>query len=217
MKETDIRKIKRALEKSLDEKRYEHTLGVAYTAASLAMRYVPAQDEDALIEKAYLAGLLHDCGKSIDSDKRIAFCEKYNIMISECERNNPSLLHAKVGGFLAMDTFKVHDSEVINAILNHNTGRPAMSMLEKIVYVADYIEPGRDKAPNLSKIRKQAFTDIDAALLHILEDTLDYISKTQKAIDLKTQMTYDFYKQLWEEQRGEEAFFERESEVLQNG
>lgn len=217
MKETDIRKIKRALEKSLDEKRYEHTLGVAYTAASLAMRYVPIQDEDALIEKAYLAGLLHDCGKSIDADKRIAFCEKYNIMISECERSNPSLLHAKVGGFLAMDTFKVHDSEVINAILNHTTGRPAMSMLEKIVYVADYIEPGRDKAPNLSTIRKQAFTDIDAALLHILEDTLDYTSKTERIIDSKTQMTYDFYKALWEEQRGEEAFLETEREVLQNG
>lgn len=198
MKETDIRKIKRTLEKTLDEKRYEHTLAVAHTAAALAMRYCSAMGDsmEVFMENAFLAGLLHDCGKGIDRDKRIAFCEKHNIMISECERKNPSLLHAKVGGFLAMDTFKVHDGDIINAILNHNTGRPDMSLLEKVVFVADYIEPGRNQAPNLAKIRKMAFMDLDKAVVHILEDTLDYISKKEKEIDPKTQMTYDFYKEL---------------------
>lgn len=190
MKETDIRKIRRALEKTLEEKRYEHTVAVAYTATALAMRY------GASMENAELAGLLHDCGKSVDRDKRIAFCEKHHIMISECERKNPSLLHAKVGSFLAMDTYKVQDSDVINAILNHNTGRPGMSLLEKIIYVADYIEPGRKQAPNLAPIRKMAFVDLDMALVHILKDTLDYISTYDKEIDPMTQKTYDYYKEI---------------------
>ena len=71
-----------------------------------------------------------------------------------------------------------------------------MSLLEKVVFVADYIEPGRNQAPNLAKIRKMAFMDLDKAVVHILEDTLDYISKKEKEIDPKTQMTYDFYKEL---------------------
>ncbi len=215
MKETDIKKIKRALEKSLDEKRYEHTLGVAYTAASLAMRYCSAMGDsmEVFMENAYLAGLLHDCGKSIDREKRIAFCEKHNIMISDCEKKNPSLLHAKVGSFLAMDDFKVHDSDVINAILNHNTGRPGMSLLEKVVFVADYIEPGRNQAPNLAKIRKMAFMDLDEALLYILEDTLEYISKKEKEIDPMTQKTYEYYKEMWETEHNPGVADNMESEV----
>lgn len=190
MKETDIRKIRRAMEKTLDDKRYEHSIGVAYIAAALAMRYGDS------MENAQLAGLLHDCGKSIARDKRIAFCEKHHISISECERDNPSLLHAKVGSFLAMNTYKVQDGDVVNAILNHNTGRPGMSLLEKIVFVADYIEPSRNQAPNLAQIRKMAFVDLDNALLNVLKDTLEYIHKTNKVIDPMTQKTYDYYKDI---------------------
>lgn len=219
MKETDIKKIKRTLEKSLDEKRYEHTLGVAYTAAALAMRYYAAMGDsigasmEVFMENAYLAGLLHDCGKSIDREKRITFCEKHNIMISDCEKKNPSLLHAKVGSFIAMDDFKVHDSDIINAILNHNTGRPGMSLLEKVVFVADYIEPGRNQAPNLAKIRKLAFIDLDEALLYILEDTLEYISKKDKEIDPMTQKTYNYYKEIWETEHNQGVAVNAESEV----
>ena len=148
MKTADMRKIRRAMEKTQDEMRYEHTLGVAYTAAALAMRY------GASVENAQLAGLLHDCAKCLDDDKKIAICEKHNISITEVEKRNPFLLHAKAGSFLAMNKYKVHDSDVINAILNHTTGRPGMSLLEKIIFVADYIEPGRKKAPNLAEIRE---------------------------------------------------------------
>ncbi len=122
MNTTDMRKIRRAMEKTLDEMRYEHTLGVAYTAAALAMRY------GASVENAQLAGLLHDCAKCLDDDKKIAICEKHNISITEVEKRNPFLLHAKAGSFLAMNKYKVHDSDVINAILNHTTGRPGMSL-----------------------------------------------------------------------------------------
>lgn len=188
MKEPDLRKIRRSMENKLDHKRYEHTLGVAYTAAALAMRY----GED--MHEALLAGLLHDCAKCMSNDKRLAICEKYNIAISEAERKNPFLLHAKVGSFLAMKKYGVSDKNVINAILNHTTGRPGMSLLEKIIWIADYIEPGRKQAPNLARIRQLAFEDLDQALLIALEDTLQYLHAGKMEIDTMTQKTYDYYK-----------------------
>lgn len=190
MKAVDIRKIRKSMEKLQDEKRYEHTLGVAYTATALAMRY------GASIESARLAGLLHDCAKCMDDDKKISICEKHHIMITEVERRNPSLLHAKVGSFLAMDTYHVHDGDIINAILNHTTGRPGMSLLEKIIFVADYIEPGRKQAPNLTEIRSLAFMDLDAALVKILEDTLAYLEDGEGDFDPMTQKTYEYYRNL---------------------
>lgn len=190
MKAVDIRKIRKSMEKLQDEKRYEHTLGVAYTAAALAMRY------GASIESAKLAGLLHDCAKCMDDDKKISICEKHHIMITDVERRNPSLLHAKVGSFLAMDTYHVHDSDIINAILNHTTGRPGMSLLEKIIFVADYIEPGRKQAPNLTEIRSQAFVNLDAAMVKILEDTLAYLEAGEGTVDPMTRKTYEYYRNL---------------------
>lgn len=188
MKTLELHKIRKQLMKALDSKRYEHTQGVAYTSAALAMRY----GED--IQKAELAGLLHDCAKCLDNDKKIQICKKHNIEISEAEHRNPFLLHAKVGGFLAVSKYKVEDEEIVDAILYHTTGRPGMSLLEKIVYIADYIEPGRDHAPNLDEIRRLCFVDLDDALLKILEDILVHLKESKKEIDPMTQMTYEFYK-----------------------
>ncbi len=194
MKIIELKKIRKSMEKSLDSKRYEHTLGVEYTAAALAMRY------GASIKDAQLAGLLHDCAKCLSDDKRLSICEKHNISISEYERRNPSLLHAKVGSFLAMEEYEVTDSDIIHAILNHTTGRPGMSLLEKIIFVADYIEPGRDKAANLDEIRQMAFVSLDAALLRILQDTLLYLESTGEEIDPMTRRTYDYYCDLKEKE-----------------
>lgn len=187
MKAADIKKIRKKMEKSLDSKRFEHTLGVAYTACSLAMCY------DTDLSKAMTAGLLHDCAKCISDEKKISICEKHNIPINEVERKNPFLLHAKVGSYMAMKQFNIHDQDIINAILNHTTARPGMSQLEKIIYIADYIEPGRKQAPNLIQIRKLAFQNLDLALIRILEDTLHYLKSINAPIDIMTQKTYDFY------------------------
>lgn len=187
MKSSDIRKIRKKMEKTLDNGRFEHTLGVTYTAACLAMRY------DVDITKAQIAGLLHDCAKCLTNEKRLAICKKHNIRMSEAELANPQLLHAKVGSFLAMEEFDIHDQDIINAILNHTTGRPGMSLLEKIIYVADYMEPGRKQAPNLSEIRKVAFEDLDRALLMILTDTLQYLEGTGNPVDAMTAKTYEYY------------------------
>lgn len=189
MKNTDINKIRKSMEKCLDSKRFEHTLGVAYTAAALAM----CNDVDT--EAAIVAGLLHDCAKCLSNEKKLSMCEKRNMKISGVELKNPSLLHAKVGSIIAMEEYHVEDIDIINAIMNHTTGRPDMSMLEKIIFVSDYMEPGRNKAANLEYIRKLAFQDLDKALLKILEDTLLYLEESEEDIDDMTQKTYDFYKE----------------------
>ena len=194
MKTLDMHKIRKQLVKALDSKRYEHTQGVAYTSAALAMRY----GED--VKKAELAGLLHDCAKCLENDKKIQICKKHNIEISEAEQNNPFLLHAKVGGYLAKTKYKVDDEEIIDAVIYHTTGRPGMSLLEKIVYIADYIEPGRENVPNLEDVRKLCFKDLDDALLQILEDILVHLKASKKEIDPMTQMTYEFYKRKQDEE-----------------
>ena len=162
MKSFHTRQIEQELKKKLDQKRFDHTIGVAYTAAAMAMRW----EYD--IEKARIAGLLHDSAKCIPPEKKISLCRKYNIQMTEVEHNNPFLLHAKLGAFLAMKKFNINDKEIISAILNHTTGKPDMGLLDKIIYVADYIEPRRSKAPRLQEIRKTAFTDLDLALFMIL-------------------------------------------------
>lgn len=190
MKEHDFHKIRKQLSKRLDSRRYEHTLGVAYTAAALAMRYEES------IEEAYLAGLLHDCAKCIDNTKKIQICEKHGIEITPSEQKNPFLLHAKVGAYLADKKYHIENKQILDAILSHTTGKPDMTLLEKIIYIADYIEPGREHASNLNEIRSLAFKDLDKALLRILEYTLLHLKTSEKEIDPMTQKTYDYYKGL---------------------
>ena len=183
------------LKKELDADRYEHTIGVSYTAAALAMRH------EANVQQAQVAGLLHDCAKCIPNPKKIALCEKYNIKMTEIELRNPFLLHAKLGAFLAMHKYDVSDKEITSAILNHTTGKPNMSLLDKIIFVADYIEPQRRKQPNLAEIRKLAFIDLDKALLRILEDTLNFLKNSSGEVDPMTEKTYQYYKNLAEEEK----------------
>ena len=189
-----ILKIQHTLKKELDENRYHHTLGVMYTSASMAMRY------DVDVQKALYAGLLHDCAKCIPSDKKIRLCEKYGLPVSSVEKENPSLLHARLGAYLAHEKYGVKDEEIICAIESHTTGRPGMSMLEKIVYIADYIEPGRNKAADLPRVRKLAFEDLDACMAEILCDTLKYRSRVGGPLDPSTQLAYEFYRQYQKEQ-----------------
>ena len=188
MKTYDMKAFQKKLKREMDEGRYQHTLGVMYTAAALAMRY----EYD--IQKAQIAGLLHDCAKCIPNGKKLKLCEKYQIPITEVENRNPFLLHAKLGSFLASHEYDVQDEEILSAILYHTTGKPDMSLLDKIVYIADYIEPRRNKAPNLTEVRKLAFLDLDAALYKILSDTLSYLDEGTGEVDEMTIKAYEYYK-----------------------
>ena len=146
------------------------------------------------LDKALLAGLMHDCAKCMPNAKKLKVAEKHGLEITEIEQKNPFMLHAKVGALLAEKKYDIEDQEVLSAIRWHTTGKPDMTLLEKIVYVADYIEPKRDKAPNLKEVRKMAFVDLDQALLKILEDTLNYLGDSPDEVDTMTKATYDFYK-----------------------
>ncbi|MEE0861929.1 MAG: bis(5'-nucleosyl)-tetraphosphatase (symmetrical) YqeK [Lachnospiraceae bacterium] len=184
------KKLRKNVKDVMTKSRYEHTLGVEFTAASLAMRY------EVDIEKAELAGLLHDCAKCIDSEDTLDDCKKYNIELTDVEKRNPFLIHSKLGAVHAKKLYGVDDEDIISAIRFHTTGKPDMTMLEKIIFIADYIEPGRDKAPNLKEIRKMSFIDIDEAMYMILKDTLDYLDKGEGEKDELTRDTYLFYKNI---------------------
>ena len=184
------KKLRKKIKDVMTKSRYEHTLGVEFTAASLAMRY------EVDIEKAELAGLLHDCAKCIDSEDTLDDCKKYNIELTDVEKRNPFLIHSKLGAVHAKKLYGVDDEDIISAIRFHTTGKPDMTMLEKIIFIADYIEPGRDKAPNLKEIRKMSFIDIDEAMYMILKDTLDYLDKGEGEKDELTRDTYLFYKNI---------------------
>lgn len=180
-------KIIERLKSKINEKRFEHSIGVEYTAACLAA----VHGED--VDKARLAGLLHDCAKGIPTKEKLDKAKKHKISINQFEMSNPDLLHAKLGAYYAKTKYDVKDEDILNAIASHTTGRPDMSLLEKIIFVADYIEPNRKPIFELDIIRKEAFSDIDVCVIHILKNTLDYLEKTGAAIDLMTQKTYDFY------------------------
>ena len=186
----DIIEIQRHLKKKQSEHRFTHSLGVQYTSICLAMKY--GYD----LGKAELAGILHDCAKHYSAEKLIKACEKNKIPTTDSEHKSPFLLHAKVGALLAADKYGVTDNEVLEAIRWHTTGKPAMTMLEKIVFVADYIEPGRNNAPNLDTLRQLSFENIDEAVLAILQQTLDYLKDKKQDIDQHTVETYNYYKHL---------------------
>lgn len=179
--------IEKQLKKELDKARFTHTIGVMYTAAALAMAH------NADMEQALYAGLLHDCAKCIPNDEKITLCEQYEITISNAERKSPFLLHAKLGAYYAKTIYGIEDNDILHAIKVHTTGEPEMNLLDKIIYIADYIEPNREQAPNLTFIRKLAFEDLDKAMEKILSDTLQYLTEKGGEIDPLTQETYHYF------------------------
>ena len=105
----------------------------------------------------------------------------------------PELLHAKLGAFYAREKYDVKEPDILSAIACHTTGKPAMNMLEKILFVADYIEPNRKPLKEIEEIRKEAFTDIDKCIVHILKNTLSYLETTTDDTDPMSIDTYNYY------------------------
>lgn len=182
--------IKKDLKKELTKHRMEHTVGVMYMAASLAM----AHDID--VEKAMTAGLLHDCAKSMKDPDQLEVCLINNMKMRHVELNNPALLHAKAGVCLAQNKYGIDDIEVLGAIAVHTTGEPEMTPLEKIIFVSDYIEPNRKRIPGLYEIRKIAFYDLDLAVFKVLDATIKYLEESDRVIDSLTRDAFDYYKDL---------------------
>ena len=149
----------------LKHKRIPHVLGTEQEAIRLAERY------GADVEKARRAALLHDCTKKLDMEEQLALCRRYGIQLDELEQKALKLLHSKTGAAIARDVFGV-DEEIYSAIWYHTTGHAGMTKLEKIIYLADYIEPSRD-FPGVDKLRKVCYEDLDRGLLMGLEMTIE--------------------------------------------
>lgn len=178
------------LKATLRPKRFGHTLGVAYTAANLAA--VHNIDE----EKAFLAGLLHDCAKFYEKEEQVTLCEEAGISLTEMERRNPALIHGKLGAFYAKTKYQVEDKEVLSAIRYHTTGHPDMTTLEKIIYLADYIEPGRSmecKPHSLQNVRIACFQNLDEGMRMALENGILYLQEKNQPIDTISLETYEWY------------------------
>ena len=187
---SDILLLRRKLKSRLAPMRYEHSLSVSFTCMNLAMRY--GYDMD----KAELAGLMHDCGKRYSDDIILKKCLKHGLPVTEAENKARAVLHAKYGAWLAENKYGIQDVEILDAIRCHTTGKPAMNTLEKILYIADYIEPRRCKAPNLARVRRLAYEDLDETVGLILSDTMAYLKKKGVEMDPMTAQAFGYYGKL---------------------
>ncbi|MBS4535852.1 bis(5'-nucleosyl)-tetraphosphatase (symmetrical) YqeK [Clostridium sp. D2Q-14] len=164
----DIENIKKELKLEIDKERYNHTLRVVDIAKRLALVY--RIDE----KKVELAALLHDCGKYKDIDVLLKKVEEFGIILDIISKNNHHLIHSHLGAEIAKKKYDIVDEDILNAIKYHTTGRRDMSILEKVIFIADYIEPERD-FDGIEDIRKLAFEDIDEAIIVSMENTIKYI------------------------------------------
>jgi nicotinate-nucleotide adenylyltransferase len=153
----------------LNPNRVNHVLGCRDTAVALAKHW------GANVEDAARAGILHDITKAIDGPLQLTLCEAYGKILSEFSRKYPKTLHALTGSLVAQRIFGENE-EVVSAIEWHTTGKADMTLLQKIIYVADYMEPCRN-FPGVEKLRELAYTDMDAALKLGLEMTLEHLKK----------------------------------------
>lgn len=190
MMNEDLYELEKKLGDLLPKKRYFHSMGVMSTAFSMALVF------GADSEKATIAGLLHDCAKYMTGEEMLKECVANGVPVKQVEMLKPDLLHAKLGAFYAKTVYNIEDEEILSAITWHTTGKPDMTVLEKIIFVSDYLEPNRSSSgiPNLNDVRKLSFRNLDEAVLQILGDTIAYLTETGKLIDETTADTYDFYK-----------------------
>jgi len=160
--------IEQYLYKYLDAERLQHSRNTAEVAVVLSRKY--GADE----HKALVAGLLHDVAKGACRHGMLNVAEQYHVDADEVEKANPELLHGKLGAAMVKTDLGISDDEILSAIRWHTTGRANMSLLEKIIYIADLIEPGRD-FEGIEAIRELAYQDIDEAMLAALKQVMNFV------------------------------------------
>jgi predicted HD superfamily hydrolase involved in NAD metabolism len=192
-----ILRIREKLKEILKPDRYEHSISVSFTSICLAMRY----GED--LHRAELAGLVHDCAKQFKHDELIRHCKEDGITLTEDMLKAPQVIHSVYGAAYARKLFGIEDPEILSAVYYHTLGRAEMTMLEKIVFTADYIEVRRYKASRLSEIRKLAFTDLDRCVYEIMKDTMQYLKQSGSYICRDSLDAFQYYKNLQDKQHQE--------------
>lgn len=172
-----IREIKEYIERNYSEKRKIHTEGVRVTAMELARRY------GADPAKAELAALFHDMYRGV-SENSLNYYVKH-LGLDEKYMNNCNLAHGKIAAIVMKRDFEITDDDIVNAVSYHTTGRENMSLLEKIIYLADAIEPNR-VYPGVDELRKLADEDLDKACLSSLTNTINFVRASGKYLDEET-------------------------------
>lgn len=173
------------LARLIPEKRLKHSVGVMETAVRLA----PAAGVD--VEKARIAGLLHDCAKKLSREEMLAACEKGGVALVQDEMESEFVLHAPAGVYVARYEFGVTDKEILSAIRWHTVGAPGMTPLDTLIFVADFIEPNRKPIPGLETIRKAAETDLHLAAKMCAESTKRHVTENGWPFCAQTQAMLD--------------------------
>lgn len=156
MKKQEEKLLKEKLSDALKKKRYEHSLGVCEESVRMAKQF--GADK----EKAFVAGLLHDCAKCLTKEEENEIIDRYEIKLDKMTEKCEPVMHAPLGAVVAENEYGIEDEEILNAIRYHTVAREGMSLLEKIVYVADMTEPLRDY-PGVDELRKASKKSIDEA------------------------------------------------------
>jgi len=164
----------------LSPRRCRHSMNVAQEAANLADHYGVDR------EKAYLTGILHDYAKDLKPDDLLLIAGENGLIDYEVERQLPDLLHAPVGAFLLKQELGIEDGEMLEAVRFHTMGSLQMSPLDKIIFLADMIEPDRDAYPDLERLRRLAFDDLDQAMLLGLDSTIRYCLDRRAVLHSRT-------------------------------
>ena len=185
--------MERKLQSALSLPRYIHTMGVVKTALKMAKKWGVDVDE------ARAAALLHDCAKDYPKDMKLRFCKEYHIPVDDVMAKNIDLVHQFLGAEVAKREYLVEDEEILNAIKYHTTGKPDMTLLEKIIFIADYIEEGRKKFDTLDEARKLAYEDINKAMAFILKNTIEYVKEKNKPLHPLSVQALEYYKKYLEE------------------
>ena len=189
-----IEAIKEYIEKHLSEKRRVHTEGVRKTAIELARLY--GADE----KKAETAALFHDMYRGLSGETLNSYVKQLGL--DDKYLNNCNLAHSKIAAAVMRNDFGIQDPDILNAVSYHTTGRPGMSKLEKIIYIADAIEPNRDY-PGVKQFRKAAFQDLDKACLMSLSNTIEFVTANGNFLDEETILAKEYFEHIITEKEAE--------------
>ncbi|MGB9812515.1 MAG: bis(5'-nucleosyl)-tetraphosphatase (symmetrical) YqeK [Thermovenabulum sp.] len=175
----ELEMYKSILQKELSKERYVHSIGVMETSINLAKKYGASEN------KAAIAGLLHDCAKDIPEEEQLKLAIEFGILLDDISATEKVLIHGPLGAKIVEIKFGIKDKEILRAIEIHTTGDENMSLLDKIIYIADYIEPNRN-FPGVEDIRETTFNDLDEGVLKGLNSTIRYVLEKNSLLHPKT-------------------------------
>lgn len=185
----DFHIMKDKVQSAVSIERFIHTLGVVETAEKLADLYGVDR------QKARIAAILHDCAKDYPKEMKKRFCKEFHIPLDDIMQKQIDLVHSFLGAEVAKREYGVEDEGVLDAIRYHTTGRPNMSLIEKVIFLADYMEPNRRPFKGLTEIREMACKDIDHAMKLALLNTIEHVKQKKDILHPLTVEAYEFLKQ----------------------